>query len=649
MRQDARTQRTGKCSTTRLGGALSLIVVILVMLLSGCSPSTPNYRAVASRNQTKLDAALHTAEQQDGIPAIILQPFEQQESALAAGMASGSDRTGKSAADGFAKLYDQVVVLEKLTPEEIDQRATGELQSFTATLQKVQAQGFVEASTFQAHLSVAQKQLAAAKTAKDYFAAEGYILDQASAVSRIIPDYQALQTLDTMVSAQSTALGSSSPQPLECALGDDGSFFVSDADILSNVGLNPSSAVMVGSGPKFEFQSWPAQDLAVFRSGQNSADYTALESLIQSQMVQLTADSATLLPQQTAAAVKQYQSDVATFLQDGGTDASFQQQATQDARSLASATSLAALSALEATVQKQQQAFALPLAKAEAQHDLQTLTNLVLQADSKTTVDPYDGVAYPDGYEYLGIDFENGRDWAADSLDKYDTENYQGGTALGDARARVANAQTVSDYTTVDSEIQMFITNIQAMLTNLAQMPSDTAARQAWSMTSHPADTNLIDHYGLQNTKVIVVSLREQKMRLYDNGKLVVGSDGKPEAFDVTTGNPDLPSVPGVHCITEKLQNYEDKSPFPKDSPYYYNPTHVNFGMVYSDYGYLIHDAWWRDTPSGDEMGYLTNLPHYDPIAFNSGSHGCINTHFDNGDMETIFNFADIGTPVIVY
>jgi hypothetical protein len=179
-------------------------------------------------------------------------------------------------------------------------------------------------------------------------------------------------------------------------------------------------------------------------------------------------------------------------------------------------------------------------------------------------------------------------------------------------------------------------------------MPTSASARLAWSMTAHQTDIDLIDHYGLQNTKVIVVSLREQEARLYQNGKLVT-VNGKPYAFQITTGNPDLPSVPGVHCVTTRMQNYEDISPFPKTSPYYYKPTHINFGMVYSDYGFLVHDAWWRDNPGGTGMGYLTNLPHFDPIAFNSGSHGCINFHYADGDMAKVWNFSTIGTVVLVY
>jgi hypothetical protein len=149
---------------------------------------------------------------------------------------------------------------------------------------------------------------------------------------------------------------------------------------------------------------------------------------------------------------------------------------------------------------------------------------------------------------------------------------------------------------------------------------------------------------------VVVVSLREQKARLYQNGKLVVGANGKPYAFDVTTGSPDKPSPPGIHCALPPLKGPPGgdvfKSPDPPGTPFYYLPTPVHFSFGYSLYGYYLHDSWWRD---GTEMGYLTNLPHYDPAAFNGGSHGCINFHYANGDMAKVYAFVSTGAPIIVY
>jgi lipoprotein-anchoring transpeptidase ErfK/SrfK len=83
-------------------------------------------------------------------------------------------------------------------------------------------------------------------------------------------------------------------------------------------------------------------------------------------------------------------------------------------------------------------------------------------------------------------------------------------------------------------------------------------------------------------------------------------------------------------------------SPDPPGSPNYYNPTPIHWGLLYSYYGYFLHDAWWRAW-----FGKYSNLPHYDPISFNNGSHGCIN--FPLSKMQWLYDWASIGTPVIVY
>jgi lipoprotein-anchoring transpeptidase ErfK/SrfK len=193
----------------------------------------------------------------------------------------------------------------------------------------------------------------------------------------------------------------------------------------------------------------------------------------------------------------------------------------------------------------------------------------------------------------------------------------------------LAAARTASDYQLVDDEILMFTANLQAMLANLRDSTP-------WNQP-HATDLQLVNHYGVGSTRVLVVSLREQAMRLYDHGKFV-------KAILVTTGAPDLPSVPGLHCAMDHLTNIVFKSPDPPGSPNYYLPTPVHYSMAYSYYGYAVHDAWWRSW-----FGKYSNLPHYDPAAFNGGSHGCINMSYANGDAAYVFNFAQVGTPVLVY
>jgi hypothetical protein len=174
----------------------------------------------------------------------------------------------------------------------------------------------------------------------------------------------------------------------------------------------------------------------------------------------------------------------------------------------------------------------------------------------------------------------------------------------------------------------MFIHNINAMLTNLGDK---TPYNQA-----HQTDMNLMQYYGITRGKVIIVSLREQAARFYVDGKLV-------KATYLTTGAPDLPSAPGMNCTSHAQTNQLMVSPDPPGSPDYYQPTPVKFGIYYHNYGLEIHDAWWRN-----EFGPLTNLPHYDPAAFNGGSHGCINLPKET--MPWVFDFVNYGNiPAVVY
>lgn len=578
----------------RRASILSLAVLAISIVLSACAPAASQ---TAQTNKAKLDKELATARTNPGVPDSLLAPIVAQEQTLAAGTSKGTDAGYQTAATGYTDLYNQVVALEHTSPDKAKAQANMDLQQLTAAIQAMNKQGFVEVAQYQQRLDQAQTQLSTAQTTKDYFQVASYVEAQTAAVNQLQPVYKQMQDLGKLVDAQNQALGlvSSAPQPLQCALG------------ATDVFWTPSPTVMVStqrSGPAYEYQQWPQQDLNQFRAASSAQDYQTLSSLISAQSLQLTANATGLLPAQASNLLQTFQADVQTYQQYGGKDSKFAQQAAQDAQTMSSAQTLADYSRLVQTLQQQTQALELPLVKAQTQHDLDTLQKLVDQGQSKMTIDPANGVGYPDAYEYA-------------------SQN----TGIGDARDRLQNAQTLSDYQAVDQEIQMFITNIQAMLQNLNDKTP--------AASPHQTDISLIQHYGVTSDRVIVISLREQEARMYENGKLV-------KALQVTTGNPDLPSPPGIHCIQNKLQNYNDISPFPKGSPWYYNPTHINFGMVYSDYGYLIHDAWWRSW-----FGQYSNLPHYDPISFNNGTHGCVNLPTDT--MGWLFNWADIGTPVIVY
>ena len=239
---------------------------------------------------------------------------------------------------------------------------------------------------------------------------------------------------------------------------------------------------------------------------------------------------------------------------------------------------------------------------------------LLLQLDSEAKAwgnthlyhDSYNGQSYPLNVSYLtnGIEFDLGDD--------------------------LANATSVQDLTQV-------INQAHNALFNLHMMEADYNDKTPYDQV-HATDLQLIKHYQLTG-QIIIVSLAEQAMRLYQNGKLV-------RAFLVTTGRPERPSLPGLWSIQARLSPTIFKSSDPRGSPYWYPDTFIHYAMLYHAGGYFIHDAWWRDT-----YGPGTQFPHADASgdqAFaGNGSHGCIN--LPEGQAAWLYGHTDLNTSIVVY
>ena len=174
-------------------------------------------------------------------------------------------------------------------------------------------------------------------------------------------------------------------------------------------------------------------------------------------------------------------------------------------------------------------------------------------------------------------------------------------------------------------------------LFNLHMMEADYNDKTSYDQV-HATDLQLIKHYQLTG-QIIIVSLAEQAMRLYQNGKLV-------HAFLVTTGRPERPSLPGLWSIQARLSPTIFKSSDPRGSPYWYPDTPIHYAMLYHAGGYFIHDAWWRNT-----YGPGTQFPHADASgdqAFaGNGSHGCIN--LPEGQAAWLYGHTDLNTSMVVY
>ena len=303
--------------------------------------------------------------------------------------------------------------------------------------------------------------------------------------------------------------------------------------------------------------------------------------------------------QQWISLMQQYKGDVTTY----------QQQYSSDQQALQAATSETAYKSALTTLNGHVAAIQLPAMKTESGYLYRELQQDAANFGKQHTYhDSYNNTTYPLGYEY-GPDGAAGPLWMQSEL---------------------AAAKTMADYQQAIEDLNMYLTNFQAMVTNFGDK---TPYNQI-----HKTDIALMQHYGYMSTKVVVISLSEQALRVYNNGKLV-------NAFLVTTGQPDLPSPPGTWWVEGKKSPTEFKADVPPSSPNWYPPTPINYAMQYHSNGYFMHDSWWRT-----EYGPGTNFPHLDPGGTQysiHGSHGCVN--MSKADAAWLYGFVQVYTHIIIY
>ncbi|MBF6589807.1 MAG: L,D-transpeptidase [Ktedonobacterales bacterium] len=394
--------------------------------------------------------------------------------------------------------------------------------------------------------------------------------------------------VDTLAKAQTEALNAMWPAYLK--LND----FQSVLRALGSTGINTTLA-----------QSEYTADLKTFRDSASADRYQILEQIIDGQILQLVADQSEGLPYVGSALLASFQARITLLASYGVSTKDLQKDHDQDAQALAAARSLADYQKLAQTINTQVANIALPLIRGKAYHDLATLRQLIKYGQSLTVINPFDGTKWPAAYEY------------ADSPTN----------GLADVTDVLNQAQTQSDYQASDDDIQELITNLRAMIDNMRDTTPHSRA--------HATDMQLMKTYGITQGKTLVVSLREQTARFYENGKLVFWSY-------VTTGRPELPTPPGLQSAMYKVSPTIFTSPEPKTSPFWYPPTPINYAILFANYGFFVHDGWWRS-----QFGPGTNLPHFDPAAFNGGSHGCINLPLQN--MAWVYTWMPLYAPILVY
>ncbi len=315
------------------------------------------------------------------------------------------------------------------------------------------------------------------------------------------------------------------------------------------------------------------------------------------------------LQKQGDAQLQTYQQWIALMQQSQGDVTTYQQQYSSDQQALHAARNDTAYQKALHILDAQVAAIQIPALKTESTSLFQQLQQDAANFGKQHTYyDSYNNTTYPLGYQY-GPNGATGPLWLQGEL---------------------ASAQTLSDYQQAIEDLNMDLTNFQAMV---ADYNDKTPYNQV-----HQTDIQLLQHYNYMNSKVVVVSLAEEVVRVYDNGKLV-------KAFQVTTGQPDLPTPPGTWWVEGKKSPTEFKSTAPQNSPDWYPPTPINFAMQFHSNGYFLHDSWWRT-----EYGPGTNFPHLDPGGTQysiHGSHGCVN--MSEADAGWLYNFVQVYTHVLIY
>lgn len=555
----------------------SLALCLLLVLIS-CLLSACGGNPQLQQQASKNKQALDRSLAQArsiGIPASMLQPIIQQEQQLASGHAPLSLFSDQSADD-----YNQNLALRY---SQLNSQVIG-LE--TQATQQFDYQASQDLQTMSNALAERQGQNLSASQ----FAHELTSYQQQLAKAQMPKDYLQI---------------SSGAQKATQALHLMGPAYSDLTSFQKVIKQLQSSHIDVTA-----FQQEEQNDAQSFNSATEPEDFSQLIDLINTQLNETTTVSTVAIPYVGQVKLNQFSSDIQLIKQYNGMDVSkYQQELQADQQALNKAKTVSDFLHVSAQIDADMASIQFPLTEAQANYLLQKFHQEVKSwGQSHEYDDKYNGQYYPLDYEY----------------------DEQG---IGsDADDAVQSAQSLDDY-------QSAIDLINNDILHLHMMEQDASDNTPYNQP-HQEDLTLMNHYGVTNaSEVLVVSLVEQVLRYYQNGKLV-------KTFYITSGQFDKPSPPGFWQVFLRESPTVFKSSEPKGSAFWYPDTNINFAMEYHSGGYFFHDSWWRV-----DYGEGTNFPHYDSggdEAFaGSGSHGCINMQEQQADW--LYHNTTYNAQVILY
>jgi hypothetical protein len=557
-------------------GAFALVSAMLVMLsLSACG-GDPQAQQQASQNKSAFDNEIAHA-QSIGIPASMLTPITNQATQLNATNAPVALFNDQSITGYNSNLAARYQMLT-LETRGLEAQAT----------QQLDYQSSQDLQTLATALAVRQGQkFIEAKTFANQLTD-----DQAQLAKAQLPkDYIQISS-----EAKSSTLALHLMEPA-----------YNDLTSLQQVIKQLQASHLDTTALNLQAQG----DLQTFRGATGPGDFSQLIDQINTQIQETTVYSIQAIPFVGAVKVKQFSDDINQLKTWGVNTAAYQPRLTADQQALTNAKDISGFLKVSAQIDRDMASIQFPLAQGQANYLLKQFHQEVTNwGNAHQYHDSYDGGVYNLDYEY----------------------DLQG---IGnDADAAAQSAQTLDDYSSV-------IDLLNSDFLHLRALEADYHDKTAWDHP-HATDISLMQHYGVSGStggQVLVVSLIEQTVRYYNNGKLV-------RSFQVVTGQYLKPSVPGFWSIFVREHPTEFKSSEPPGSAFWYPPTPIQYAMEYHSGGYFFHDSWWRGI-----YGQGMNFPHSDPsgtTSFNgNGSHGCIN--MNPNDVAWLYSQIPWGTPVIVY
>ena len=135
-------------------------------------------------------------------------------------------------------------------------------------------------------------------------------------------------------------------------------------------------------------------------------------------------------------------------------------------------------------------------------------------------------------------------------------------------------------------------------------------------------------------SQLVVVSFQAQHLWAFQDSKVALETPVTTGIRGVTDYGTDF----GPMKVLYKEHPHTMKSPWPKGSPLWYPDTVVQWTAFFTWSGESIHDASWEpDSLLGPGSQYNAS----------TRSHGCVHVPFS--DAQWVYNWAAVGTPVVVY